>query len=65
MEYSLDQIIWKVCTEGSTAVPAGTYYVRYAATDTKNASEAVKVTVTSAVTDDEDDDYQVVNTAVK
>jgi hypothetical protein len=66
MEYSLDQIIWKACTEGSTAVPAGTYYVRYAATDTKNASEAVKVTVTSAVTDDDnDDDYQVVNTGVK
>ncbi|MCH3961576.1 MAG: hypothetical protein LKF53_07745 [Solobacterium sp.] len=65
MEYSLDQIIWKVCTEGSTEAAAGTYYVRYAATDTKNASEAVKVTVTSAVTDDEDDDYQVVNTAVK
>ena len=63
MEYSLDQIIWKVCTEGSTEAAAGTYYVRYAATDTKNASEAVKVTVTSAVTDD--DDYQVVNTGVR
>jgi uncharacterized repeat protein (TIGR02543 family) len=65
MEYSLDQIIWKTCTEESTAVTAGTYYVRYAATDSKNASEAVKVTVTATVTDDEDDDYQVVNTGVK
>jgi hypothetical protein len=77
MEYSLDKILWKPCTDKSTAVSAGTYYVRYASTDTENASEAVKVIVTAKTTDtgntdednvsekDTDDDYKVVNTGVK
>lgn len=80
MEYSLDKILWKSCTDKSTAVSAGTYYVRYASTDTENASDAVKVIVTEKTTDtgntdkdtedsvpekDADDDYKVVNTGVK
>jgi hypothetical protein len=77
MEYSLDKILWKPCTDKSTAVAAGTYYVRYASTDTENASEALKVIVTAKTTDtgntdeddvsekDTDDDYKVVNTGVK
>lgn len=51
MEYapSVDSSAWKSCTDGSTAVSAGTWYVRYKETDTQKASTAREVTVTEPV----------------
>ncbi len=51
MEYapSADSSAWKSCTDGSTAVSAGTWYVRYKETDTQKASTAREVTVTEPV----------------
>jgi hypothetical protein len=62
MEYSLDGKTWKTCSNGSTTVAGGTYYVRYAETDTKVASEATKVVVTGVSSGK---DYVVPNTCVK
>ncbi|MCH4226989.1 MAG: carbohydrate-binding domain-containing protein [Solobacterium sp.] len=45
MEYSLDGKTWKACNNQSTPLSKGTYYVRYKATDTKNASEAIIITI--------------------
>lgn len=49
MEYaaSLDAANWITCDEGTTTVEPGTWYVRYKETDTKNASAAFKLVVTS------------------
>ena len=49
MEYaaSLDAANWITCDEGTTTVEPGTWYVRYKETDTKNASAAYKLVVTS------------------
>ena len=46
MQYSTDEQTWKDCTDGSTNVAAGTYYVRYKETDILTASASVTVTVT-------------------
>jgi hypothetical protein len=62
MEYSLDGKTWKACSNGSTTVAGGTYYVRYAETDTLAASEATKVVVTGVSSGK---DYVVPNTCVK
>lgn len=47
MEYTStpDAEIWNVCTEGSTTLAAGIWYVRYKEIDTANASEAISVDV--------------------
>ncbi len=46
MEWSTDRNNWKPCTADSTTVGGkGTYYVRYAATDTKTASAYTVVSV--------------------
>lgn len=51
MEYSTSENgDYTTCTDGSTTVPAGTYYVRLAKKDGYNASPAVKVTVTAKAT---------------
>jgi len=52
MEYaeSEDADSWTDCTDGSTKVAAGIWYVRYKETDEKNASAAVEITVTEAGT---------------
>lgn len=52
MEYaeSEDADSWTDCTDGSTKVAAGIWYVRYKETDKKNASAAVEITVTEAGT---------------
>lgn len=52
MEYaeSEDADIWTDCTDGSTKVAGGIWYVRYKETDEKNASAAVEITVTEAGT---------------
>lgn len=42
---------WTDCTDGSTKVAAGIWYVRYKETDEKNASAAVQVTVTGESTE--------------
>lgn len=50
MEYadSAGASSWKECTDGSTAVSGGTWYVRYAGTDEKQPSKATEVNVPSA-----------------
>lgn len=52
MEYaeSEDADSWTDCTDGSTKVAAGIWYVRYKETNEKNASAAVEITVTEAGT---------------
>lgn len=47
MEYSSspDGPNWTTCTDGTTDVENGTWYVRYKGTETKNAGAAVKVEV--------------------
>lgn len=49
MEYasSAASATWKSCTNGSTEVGVGTWYVRYKETDTQKASTAKEVTVTA------------------
>lgn len=50
MEYAAslgDAANWITCDEGTTTVEPGTWYVRYKETDTKNASAAFKLVVTS------------------
>lgn len=51
MEYaaSADAEKWTGCEDGSTAVTAGTWYVRYKETDTQQASPAAKITVTAQI----------------
>lgn len=47
MEYSADNgTTWTTCTDGSTAVAAGTYLVRLKSTVTNKASNPITVTVT-------------------
>lgn len=50
MEYasSADSATWEPCTDNSTKVGAGTWYVRYKETDTQKASTAKEVTVTAS-----------------
>lgn len=52
MEYaeSEDADSWTDCTDGSTKVAAGIWYVRYKETNEKNASAAVEITVTEVGT---------------
>lgn len=45
MEYSSDNITWRDCSDGSTVVDAGTYYVRYKETDKLKASPSTTVEV--------------------
>lgn len=45
MEYSSDHITWKNCSNDSTTVAAGTYYVRYKETDKLKASPSTTVEV--------------------
>lgn len=45
MEYSSNQIDWNDCSQGTTEVEEGTYYVRYKGTHLLNPSEAVEVDV--------------------
>lgn len=57
MEWSTDKIVWNGIS-GSTidGLAAGTYYVRYKATSTKKASNAVTVVVAAAISEDEEPD---------
>ncbi len=50
MEYAdaIDAAKWNKCSDGETAVAAGTWYVRYAGTDTKQPSAPQEVIVTAA-----------------
>lgn len=45
MEYSSNQIDWNDCSQGTTEVEEGTYYVRYKGTHLLNPSESVEVDV--------------------
>lgn len=45
MEYSSDNITWIDCSDGSTVLDAGTYYVRYKETDNLKASPSVIIEV--------------------
>jgi major membrane immunogen (membrane-anchored lipoprotein) len=65
MEYSLDGILWLPCTDDATVLKKGTYYIRYKETDTKNASEAVKLTVDEDTDTSSNDSYTAPGTAVK
>ena len=49
MEYASSEsaATWTTCSDGNTTVAAGTWYVRYAATDTKKAGTAASVEVTT------------------
>ncbi len=48
MEYasSVDAVTWKACSNGSTEVPAGVWYVRYKETPTKKVGISTAITVT-------------------
>ena len=51
MEYaaSVDASTWTTCSNGSTEVPAGTWYVRYRETSMKEAGVPASITVTISI----------------
>ncbi|MCH4206559.1 MAG: hypothetical protein LKF53_09270 [Solobacterium sp.] len=65
MEYSLDGILWFPCTDDATVLKKGTYYIRYKETDTKSASDAIKITIEEDTITSPNDSYTAPGTAVK